>query len=295
MRATVPRYVAKRRLAGFLFFLPVLVFMLVFMLGPMIAALGISFTDYSILQPPRFSGIANYAKVLSFPSFWDSLWVTFKYVVVRVAVVMVIALFVSLVLNRKIPFYRSFQAVYFMPFIFPLAVTAIVWKVMFRPFSLMEQLTSLFGLAPIPWLSSGTYALWAITITTVWSGVGYYSILLLAGLQTISAEVLEAALIDGANWMQRLVRILLPLLKPTLLYVTVVALIGSIQGFAPFLIITDGGPGEATRVIGLMIYQFGFNQLRMGFASCMSIILLVIVFLLTLAQLRLLRTEGERA
>jgi len=295
MKTRATRYVAKKKLAGFLFFLPVLLFMLIFLLGPMIAALGISFTNYSILQPPRFNGVTNYAQVLSFPSFWNSLWVTFRYVVARVAIVVFIGLFVSLVLNQKIPFHRLFQAVYFLPFVFPLAVTAIVWKVIFRPFSLMEQLTSLFGLGPIPWLSSGGHALWAITISTVWSGVGYYSILLLAGLQTISSDVLEAALIDGASWLQRLLRIMLPLLKPTLLYVLVVAVIGSIQGFAPFLIITDGGPGESTRVIGLMIYQFGFNQLRMGFASCMSVILLVIVFLFTLLQLRLLRTEGEQA
>ncbi len=295
MKTRTARYIEQRRLAGFLFFLPVLIFMIVFLLGPMLAALAISFTDYSILQPPRWSGISNYAKVLAFPSFWNSLWVTGQYVAVRVLIVMVIALFVSLVLNQRIPFYRSFQAVYFLPFVFPLAVTALVWKVMFRPFSLMEQVTSLFGLGPIPWLSSDQHALWAITITTVWSGVGYYSILLLAGLQTISKDVLEAALIDGTNWMQRLMRVTLPLLKPTLLYVMVVALIGSIQGFAPFLIITDGGPGESTRVIGLMIYQFGFNQLRMGFASSMSVILLGFVFLLTLVQLRLLGVEGGRA
>jgi ABC-type sugar transport system permease subunit len=293
MKKPTVKYIARRRLSGFLFFLPVLLFMIVFLVIPALAALGISFTNYNILQPPRFNGLLNYSQVLSFPSFWNSLGVTLKYVVVRVAVVITIGLFVGLVLNQKIPFHRFFQAVYFMPFIVPLAVTAIVWKVIFRPFSLMEMLTSILGLGPVPWLSSGDFALWAITITTVWSGVGYYSILLLAGLQTISNDVLEAALIDGAGWWQRLVRIILPLLKPTLLYVMVVAMIGSIQGFAPFLIMTDGGPGESSRVIGLMIYQFGFNQLRMGFASCMSIILLAIVFMFTLLQLRLLRHEGD--
>lgn len=288
-----PLYIARRNRAGALFFAPALLLMIVFMVVPMLAALGISFTRYSILEPPRFIGLANYVEIFRFSSFWNSLWVTAKYVFVRVLVIMTLGLFVSIVLNQKIPLFRTFQSIYFLPYVFPLAVTSVVWKVIFRPYGLMEQLTSLFGIVSVPWLSSSAYALWSILITTVWSGLGYYSILILAGLQSIPEEVVEAAYIDGASWWQRLLRILLPLLKPTLFYVTIVALIGSIHGFAPFLIMTAGGPGESTRVIGLMIYQYGFAQLRMGFASAMSILLLLIILALTLVQKRALQGGGD--
>jgi len=288
-----PFYIVQRRWAGFLFFLPALAFMIVFLVGPMIVALGISFTKYTILQPPTFNGIANYVRILRFPSFGNSLLITGKYVFVRVAVVLLIGLLTSLVLNQRIPFYKTFQSIYFLPYVFPLAVTSVVWKVIFRPYSLMDQLTTLLAIRPVPWLSSGGYALWSIAIATVWSGVGYYAILLLSGLQTISDEVVEAAFVDGANWWQRLLKIILPLLRPTLLYVTIVAVIGSIQGFAPFLIMTDGGPGESTRVVGLLIYQHGFIQLSMGFASAMSMIVLLIILALTVFQMRLLHYGGD--
>jgi ABC-type sugar transport system permease subunit len=267
--------------------------MIAFMIVPMLAALGISFTKYTILQPPSFIGLSNYIEVFRFRSFWNSLWVTAKYVFIRVIIIMALGLFVSLVLNQKIPLFRTFQSIFFLPYVFPLAVTSVVWKVIFRPYGLMEQVTSLFGVVSIPWLSSSTYALWSILITTIWSGLGYYSILILAGLQSIPEEVIEAAYIDGATWWQRLYQILLPLLRPTLFYVAIVALIGSVHGFAPFLIMTAGGPGESTRVIGLMIYQYGFAQLRMGFASAMSILLLLIILALTLVQMRALRGGGE--
>ncbi len=291
-RTPVPAYIRQRRVAGFLFFFPALVFLVVFLVGPMLTAVFFSFTRYTILRPPTFQGFRNYQYIFTLPTFWNSLKVTFIYVAGRVIIVLALGLFIALVLNQKIPLYGLFQSVYFLPYVFPLAVTSIVWRYIFRPFSLMEQLTSIFGLPPIPWLSDGRYALLAVTISTIWSGVGYYSILLLAGLQTIPKDTLEAAVIDGAGWWQRLLRIILPLLKPTLFYVIVVATIGSIQGFAAFLVLTGGGPGDATRVLGLLMYEYGFGHLQMGVAAAMSIVLFAIVLGFTLIQNRIHRYEG---
>jgi len=287
----VPKYISAKKTAGVLFFLPALVLLLIFLIAPMVVAVGFSFTKYTVLDPPRFIGFANYSRLFSQATFWASLRVTLVYVFVRVVIILFIALLLSLVLNQQFPFRGFFQTVSFLPFVFPLAVTSVVWKVIYRPFGLMENLTSLIGVGPLPWLSSGEYALAAVTISTIWSGVGYYAVIFLAGLQTIPKDILEAAVIDGAGNVQRFSKVILPLLKPTMFYVTVVAVIGTLQQFPPFMIMTGGGPGQATRVLGLFIYEYAFAHLNMGFACTASLVMFVLIMGFTLVQRRLQRYE----
>ncbi len=287
-----PAYMRRLKVTGFLFFLPALIFLLIFLLGPIITAIAFSFTKYTILSAPKFVGLKNYLRILTMPSFGNSLKVTGIYIVARLSIILVLAFFMAIVINQNIPFSSFFQAVYFMPYVFPLAVTSIIWKLFYRPFGLIEQITSLFGIGFIPWLSSEKMALAGITITTVWSAVGYYSIIILAGLQTIPKDVLEAAVIDGAGNLKRFFSVILPLMRPTLFYIVVVGTINSIRGFTPFLVMTGGGPGEATRPIGLLIYDYGFVHLRMGLASAMSVVTLAIILVFTLIQRRFYRYEG---
>ncbi len=287
-----PGYVKKLRTTGFLFFLPVLIYFIIFLIGPIVAALFFSFTRYTVLSAPQFIGFKNYLRIFTMSSFSNSLKVTGVYVITRLSVILILAFFMALLINKKIPFSGFFQAVYFMPYVFPLAVTSIIWKLFYRPFGLIEQITSILGLGYMPWLSSETLALPAITITTVWSATGYYSIILLAGLQTIPEEVLEAATIDGAGSLRRFFSVILPLMKPTLFYIIVVGTINSIRGFTPFLVMTGGGPGEATRPIGLLIYDYGFVHLRMGLASAMSVVAVVLILIFTLFQRRIYKYEG---
>ena len=288
---TTPAYIRRLRITGFVFFLPALIYLIVFLLGPIVTALIFSFTKYTILSPPKFVGLKNYARIFSMPSFWHSLQVTFIYVFLRITVILILALFMGLVINQSIPFRGFFQSVYFMPYVFPLAVTAVIWRLLYRPFGLIDQLTTWLGIGFISWLSSDQTALIAITITTIWSATGYYSIIILTGLQTIPKEVLEASVIDGAGAFRRFFNVILPLLKPTIFYIIIVGTINSIRGFPPFLIMTGGGPGEATRVIGLLIYEYGFTMLKMGIASSMSVVLLAIILAFTLIQRRLYRYE----
>ena len=289
---TTPAYIRRLRITGFVFFLPALIYLIVFLLGPIVTALIFSFTKYTILSPPKFVGLKNYARIFSMPSFWHSLQVTFIYVFLRITVILILALFMGLVINQSIPFRGFFQSVYFMPYVFPLAVTAVIWRLLYRPFGLIDQLTTWLGIGFISWLSSDQTALIAITITTIWSATGYYSIIILTGLQTIPKEVLEASVIDGAGAFRRFFNVILPLLKPTIFYIIIVGTINSLRGFPPFLIMTGGGPGEATRVIGLLIYEYGFTMLKMGIASSMSVVLLAIILAFTLIQRRLYRYEG---
>ena len=287
-----PEYIRRLRTTGLLFFAPALVLLAAFLIAPIFVAVFVSFTKYTILSPPSFVGLANYARVFTMPSFANSLQVTAIYVFARVAVLIAFALFIGTVINQRISLSGFFTGVYFIPYVLPIAVVSVVWKLLYRPFGLIEQLTLPLGIGPISWLTTGDYALTAITISTVWSAVRYYAIIVLAGLQTIPKDVLEASVIDGASVFRRFLHVVLPLLKPTLFYMVVVGVINSIRGFPPFLVMTGGGPGEATRVVGLIIYEFGFARLRMGVASAMSVVVLAIILIFTLVQMRFYRYDS---
>ena len=287
-----PEYIRRLRTTGLLFFAPALVLLAAFLIAPIFVAVFVSFTKYTILSPPSFVGLANYARVFTMPSFANSLQVTAIYVFARVAVLIAFALFIGTVINQRISLSGFFTGVYFIPYVLPIAVVSVVWKLLYRPFGLIEQLTLPLGIGPISWLTTGDYALTAITISTVWSAVGYYAIIVLAGLQTIPKDVLEASVIDGASVFRRFRHVVLPLLKPTLFYMVVVGVINSIRGFPPFLVMTGGGPGEATRVVGLIIYEFGFARLRMGVASAMTVVVLAIILIFTFVQMRFYRYDS---
>ena len=291
MKRSVPRYIFRQNLAGFLFVLPVILFSLVFLVGPIFVAVFLSFTKYNILSPPKFIGLSNYVRLIEMDTFWSSLWVTAKYVSFRLLAIFILAYLMAIIAQNLKKGGGFFQTVYFMPYVFPLAVTSIAWKIFYRPRGLVESLTDVFGIAPISWLSNETWALIAVVIVTVWSGVGYYAIIMLSGLQTIPQSVNEAASIDGANAWQRFIHITLPMLKPILFYLLVIGTVNSIQGFDPFLVMTQGGPGGATEVIGLLIYKSGMEFLKMGLASAMSVILLVIILIITLVYRYFLRSK----
>lgn len=292
--ATQPAYLRRRRITGFLFFLPALLYLALFLLVPIVTAAWISLTHYNLLAAPRFVGLRNYFYIFNDPSFWGSLWVTAKYLFYRIVILFIISFAMALVINRRVALYGAFQTVYFLPYVFPLAVTAVMWKLFYRPFGLVEQITNLFGIAPQNFLASENTALGAITATTIWSASGYYAVIVLAGLQTISGDVIEASVIDGAGMARRFISIVLPQLRPTMFYMIVISIINTIQGYPPFLIMTDGGPGSATLVIGLVIYQKGFVSLEMGTASAMTVVLVFIILIVTLAQRKLLKTDEEQ-
>jgi multiple sugar transport system permease protein len=284
-----PLYVLRQQFSGVLFLLPAFLFTLIFLIGPVVVAIVFSFMRYNIISAPEFVGTANYVAIMKMPAFWESLYITAKYIFIRLSFIFVIAFFMAHIVQTRVLGAGAFQTIYFLPYVFPLAVTAVVWKVFFQPRGLVESLTNLLGIAPISWFTNETWALVAILITTIWSGVGYYSIILLAGLQTIPKSVWEASIIDGLTAPQRFLYVTLPMLKPTLFFLLVIGTVNTIQGFDPFLVMTDGGPGNATQVIGLLIFKQGVVQFRMGIASAMSVILLAIIFALTLLQHRLLR------
>jgi ABC-type sugar transport system permease subunit len=294
MKQTMGAYQRRLSITGFLFFVPALICLIVFVIIPAVAAAFLSLTSYQLLSSPKFIGLTNYLNILKERDFWDSLRITFSYVIIRVVFILVLSLFIAFVLNKKSKYRSVLQVAFILPYLFPLAATSAIWRVIYRPFGLMESFLSVFGVKPTPWLASSDYALWAILITTIWSGLGYFSVIMLAGVQTLSSEIIEASIVDGASGFQRFFRIIIPMLKPTLFYIIFMSTIGSLQGYSPFLVMTGGGPGTSTRVMGLLIYENGFVQMRMGRACTITVIMLVLIMIITGLQRRILRYEGEK-
>ena len=167
-----PGYIIHRRRIGFLFFLPILLHLTLFLAAPIATAIAISFTKYAVMTAPKWVGLRNYARIFTTPSFYNALKVTGQYVVMRVAALLVFAFIMALLASRKYPARGIHQSIFFLPFVVPLAVTSIIWKLLYQPFGLIESILAPLGIGPISWLTSADVALVAITISTVWSASG---------------------------------------------------------------------------------------------------------------------------
>src|SRR5690348_14349224 len=270
--------------AGYLFLLPWLIGLVVITIGPMIASLYLSFTNYSLIQAPKWTGLANYARMLGDDRLHHSLKVTFIYVFVGVPLQLILALAIALLLDkgmRGLAFYRS---VFYLPSMLGGSVAiAIMWRQMFGTDGLFNQILRLFGIdAHTGWISDPQYALWAIILLHVWT-FGSPMVIFLAGLRQIPGMYYEAASVDGATRWTRFTKITLPLLSPIIFFNLVLQIIGAFQSFTQAFVVSNGtgGPADSTLFYTLYLYQRGFGQFQMGYAAAMAWLLVVIVGALT--------------
>ena len=283
---------SQRKLVGFLFVLPGLTFFFIFFFYPVLNAIIISFTRWDLFSPKQFVGLGNFIELFRDPDFGQALKVSCLFALGVCLSLWFVSLFLALLINNELRMVNLFKTVYFIPSILSLTVVAIIWAYMYRRLGMINMLLkALFNTSSIPWLSSSRYALLSIVIMMLWSWAGYYMIIFLSGLQAIPIDLYEVAKIDGANWWQRLRKITLPLLKPTFLFVSIISVIASLQAFAPFLLMTSGGPGNSTKVITLKIYEDAFFRLHMGRAAAQSMVLFVIMTIFSLVEFRLFRSE----
>ncbi len=274
---------------GLLFVSPAIIFFSVFYLYPLARAIFISFHKWSLLTPPQFTGLKNYQRLLRDPEFLNSLEVTAIYVFWTVLFIWIFALGLALIFNNRFFLRQGYLTLYYLPAVVSLTVWSLIWRLMYHPTGgILTIFTQLLGFDHIRWLNDPDLALPAIIILSIWKGTPFYMIIYLAGLRSIPIEYYEAAMVDGATWLQRLWRITLPLLKPVMLYVAVISIIIGFQVFTPVFILTGGGPGSATRVIPMFIVNNAFDFLKMGYASGASLILFMILMGVTLIQFRLL-------
>ncbi len=280
-------------IAGFL--LPSYSIFLVFIFLPLAYSLYLSFFKYSLLSysAAKFVGLDNYLRLLHDRVFWASLKNTVVFTLGTVLPTMALGLVLAVVLNEKLKLRNLFRTAYFIPVVTSLVAASIIWTLVLDPTDagLLNSLLVRLGVSPQPWLSSSKWALFSIMVMYIWKNVGYVMLIYLAGLQSIPEQLYEAASIDGARGLEKFFYITLPLLKPTTAFVLTTSIISSFQVFTPVYIMTGGGPGYSSNTIVNYLYQKGFQDFRMGYASTIAYALFAILFLLTLIQKKLLKAE----
>ena len=292
-RSTLFNFSWRIRLWGIGFVLPAVVFFAVFKYGPMLWALELSFTSYDMVSTPSFVGLDNYRNLFVDPIFRETLVNTFVYIGGSTALITLVGLGLALAINTRVPGARYSMMAMFLTNLMPIIAVCLVWRFLLHPYGLVNQLLQPFGAGRIDWLTSSSTAMPAIIAVTVWRFAPYFMIVFLAGLLAIPSEYYEAAHIDGAGALRRFWHITLPLLAPIVFFVVVVSALLSARIFLMPFIITGGGPGNATRVLSMLIYETGFSYLKMGRAAAISTVLFAIMLVLTSLQMRIYQSHEE--
>jgi len=274
----------RRSLAGFLFVVPGIVPLLIFVGYPMLSALYLSFAGWALMGAPQLQGLRTYTNLFADQQFRNSLIVTLEVALGTAVPSCLLALGVALLFDARARFTAWYQPLFFLPAVLPTVVTTIVWGILYQGNGVVN---SLFGLN-LAWLTDARWALPALVIMILWTNLGYYAVILLAGLRDVPADYYEAARIDGAGPLALLWHITLPLIRPALLFVLVTATSGALTLFVQPYLLTAGGPGDATRTLSELIYDTAFSYLNIGKATAMSFILLVLSLLIAFLQFRLL-------
>lgn len=289
----------KRRVAGFLFILPAIVLVFTFMLYPLLYSGYMSLMKYNFVtdEKPEFIALDNYTKAFSDPVFVTGLTNTLVFSFLYFAFVMVSALTIALMLFQRIRFNGFFRSAIFIPIVVPISLACLVFLWILQPnYGLLNHVLgdvlNLKFLAQ-PWLSNGTTAMAAIIVVALWSSIGFVTILFLAGLQSISSDVLEAAEIDGASGLKKIFYIILPNLHETYILAGTWAVIHALKVFVEPMVMTDGGPGTSTLVLYQHVYLTAFSFYDMGYASAMGYILGAIVLVLVTINYWIGRGERE--
>ena len=281
-----PRQRRWRTARTVMFFIsPSLLGLILFTLGPLLASLGISFTDWDLQTAPQFIGLENYIEMFTSADARNALGHTLLYIVIYLPLVLVLGLGIALLLNRPLRGLQFYRTAFFMPVVSSWVAVSLMWKWLLNPsFGFVNYALGLLHLPQPGWWADPTWAMPAIIIASVWKDLGYVMVFLLAGLQNIGPQYYEAASIDGANAWRRFLSITLPLLSPTIFFVMVISLINSFQVFDQVWVMTGGGPGDASTVIVQQIVDNAFNYSRMGYASTLSWVLFAIIFIITALQ-----------
>lgn len=279
-----------RKFTPYLFLLPMLIGLLVFRLGPIVAAVLASFTKWNIATAPDFIGLQNYQELIHSDIFWLVVKNTLVFTLVFAPGVMLIAFGMAVLVNQKLKGIAFFRGLFFMPYITTMVAVAMAWNWIFatRFGILNNMLTHWFNVSnPPAWLSSSTWSLIAIAIVSIWKYSGFLMLIFLAGLQGIPANLYEAAEMDGASRMQQIRHITIPLLSPVTFFAFIITVIDAFKTFDVTYAMTGGGPNFASATLAYYIYQNGFTYQRMGYASAISMLLLVLVGATTLVSFKL--------
>lgn len=291
---TVPRRRRPRNdlWLALLFIAPAAIGFVVFLAWPTVRGIYLSFTSYNLLTEPEFTGLQNYARLVQDSIFWHSMVVTIEYVLINIVIQTVVALFIAVMMHRltKSTFVRG---IVLAPYLVSNVVAALVWLwILDTQLGIGNEMLAALGLDRIPFLQSDVWGIPSIALINVWRHVGYTALLIFAGLQSLPETVYEAGRIDGASEWKMFWRITVPLLRPILSLVLIITVIGSFQVFDTVAVTTQGGPANATNVVQNYIYNLAFGRFQFGYASAVSVALLIVLSIITIIQYRLTRS-GE--
>lgn len=274
-----------------LFILPALVGFLVFMVWPTVRGIYLSFTKFNLLTPPEFNGLDNYVRMAQDPVFWNALRVTVYYVILNIGLQTIFALVIAVMMQRLTQ--RTWlRGIVLTPYLVSNVVAAMVFLwILDYQLGIGNTILAAIGVDRIAFLSSDAWVIPTIALINVWRHVGYTALLIFAGLQTIPDTVYEAGRIDGAGEVRMFRSITVPLLRPILALVLIITVVGSFQVFDTVAIATRGGPVDSSRVLQYYIYDVAFGRFQFGYASAMSVALLVVLVVITFLQYRLTRAE----
>jgi multiple sugar transport system permease protein len=266
----------------YIFMMPVILGLLLFYLGPMIASLWFSFTDYDMLSAAEWVGLENYRDLANDDLFWKSLRVTVMYSGISVPLVLVTALLLALLLNQRFRGVTFFRTIYYLPTVMSGVAVATLWKWIFNTdYGILNLLLDKAGIRGPSWLTDGDWAIWALIMASLWT-VGGSMLIFLAGLQSIPADLYEAAAIDGAGAWSRFRNITVPMLSHVTFFNLVLGIIGALQVFTEAWVLTEGGPNNSTLLLSVYLYRNAFEYLKMGYASAIAWVMFMIVLALTL-------------
>jgi len=271
------------------FLLPTIIGFFVFISGPVIAAFILGFTQWDLLTPPKWVGLGNYSQMFTqMPLFWKTLRNTFQYTALYIAPGVILPLLVAIFMNQRARAISIYRSIFFLPVVTSTVAVALVWFWLYNPeFGVINYFLRQVGVKGPMWLGSPKTAMLSIVIMSVWKGLGYTMVIYLAGLQGIPQELYEAAAIDGADRWRRHRHVTLPLLTPTIFFVVVITVMGSLQVFEQTYILTQGGPAYSTTTLSWYIYVQAFQWMHMGFGCALAYVLFFIIMALTLIQFRL--------
>jgi putative chitobiose transport system permease protein len=277
-----------QRLTPYLFLLPALLILGLTVFLPGLQAFYLSFTRYDLIGTPEWIGWENFRKLMGDRIFWKTLGNTLLYLVGVVPILVVLPLGLAILVNRQIRGINWFRAAFYTPVVISMVVAGIAWKFIYAENGLLNQLLKLLGIDSIGWLTSPQWAIFSVMVVTIWKGLGYYMVIYLAGLQSISAELYEAAAIDGSDGLVKHLDITVPLMRPYLVLVAVISAISATKVFEEVYIMTRGEPNNSSKTVVYYLYEQAFKDWEISYGCTIGLVLFLAIFGLSLLNLKFL-------
>lgn len=275
-----------KKYTPYLFLLPALAVLIVFFFIPFFQTFGLSFFDYSSsIYNPTFNGVDNYVKLFKEPIFYKVMFNTFMYLVIAVPFLVTFPLFLAILINQKIRGITLYKILLYLPVIVSIVVAAIAFKWLYAGQGILNYLLTIFHLESIGWLVDTKWALFSVAIVTIWKGIGYYMMIYLASLMSVPQDLYEACDIDGANFLTKHLTVTIPHIMPTIALVSTISTISAMKVFAEIYVMTKGGPLNSTKTIVYYIYERAFENLDLGYASALAVVLLIVVMAFSLINI----------